>query len=253
MDEQTTPGTATWDEADSEQFLDWGRYFVPAREVQMDTICRLAGTAPAGDVVELCCGQGLLSRALLDHLPQRHVHAFDGSARMIQTAAAALAGYGARFDVRAFDLADRSWRRFPWPVAAVVSSLAVHHLDGAQKQQLFADVHDALLPGGVLVLADLVRPAGAWGMDVAAAAWDETVRRRALELDGDLRGFEQFQALRWNYFRDPDGDPSDQPSGLPEQLRWLEAAGFAEVDVFWIWAGHAIYGGRKPRGPEPGS
>jgi tRNA (cmo5U34)-methyltransferase len=39
----------------------------------------------------------------------------------------------------------------------------------------------------------------------------------------------------------------DQPSGLYEQLRWLEDAGFSAVDVYWLKAGHAIYGGRKAR------
>ena len=49
-----------------------------------------------------------------------------------------------------------------------------------------------------------------------------------------------------------DADPIDKPSTLLEQLRWLEAAGFAAVDVFWMEAGHAIFGGVKPgdRGPE---
>ncbi len=237
----------TWTEGDSDEFLDWGEYFVPQRQTQIDTVCRLAGFGPVdGDFVELCSGQGLLSRALLERFPGRRVHAFDGSPRMILAASEALAGYGERFDVRAFDLVDRSWRRFPWPVAAVVSSLAVHHLDGPQKQELFADLAVSLLPGGVLVLADIVRPAGPGGIAVAAEAWDESVRRRAQELDGDLRAFEQFRALKWNTFKDVDGDPADKPSTLTDQLRWLEAAGFAEVDVFWMEAGHAVYGARKP-------
>ena len=37
----------------------------------------------------------------------------------------------------------------------------------------------------------------------------------------------------------------DKPSGLFEQLGWLEAAGFEAVDVYWLKAGHAIYGGQK--------
>ena len=40
-------------------------------------------------------------------------------------------------------------------------------------------------------------------------------------------------------------DPMDKPSGLFEQLGWLEAAGFEAVDVYWLKAGHAIYGGQR--------
>ncbi len=40
-------------------------------------------------------------------------------------------------------------------------------------------------------------------------------------------------------------DPIDKPSRLFEQLIWLEQAGFLDVDVHWMKAGHAIFGGRK--------
>ena len=32
---------------------------------------------------------------------------------------------------------------------------------------------------------------------------------------------------------------------LRDQLKWLEQAGFVDVDVFWMQAGHALFGGRK--------
>jgi tRNA (cmo5U34)-methyltransferase len=46
-------------------------------------------------------------------------------------------------------------------------------------------------------------------------------------------------------YRYPDVDGIDKPSHLLDQLKWLEQAGFAEVDVFWMQAGHALFGGRK--------
>ena len=61
--------------------------------------------------------------------------------------------------------------------------------------------------------------------------------------DGDLAAFDMFQHDQWNFYRYP--DPMDKPSGVTEHLRWLEEAGFIDVDVYWLKAGHAIYGGRK--------
>ncbi len=245
MSERNLP-RPTWDDGDSADFLDWGHYFVPSREQQIDVICRVAGSGPAGgDFVELCCGQGLLSKALLERFPGRRVHAWDGSRRMREAARATVGGHADRFVVSHFELSDASWRRFGHPVAAVVSSLAVHHLEGPQKRQLFADMAAGLMPGGVLVLADVVLPAGEAARAVAAAAWEESVRQRSLDVHGDLRALERFRALRWNFFDSPDGDPLDKPSRLSDQLSWLEEAGFAEVDVYWMQAGHAIYGGRK--------
>jgi tRNA (cmo5U34)-methyltransferase len=46
----------------------------------------------------------------------------------------------------------------------------------------------------------------------------------------------------YRYFNPQD---IDQPARLYDQLRWLEQAGFCDVDVFWMQAGHAIFGGRK--------
>ncbi|HEV7518999.1 MAG TPA: class I SAM-dependent methyltransferase [Thermoanaerobaculia bacterium] len=235
---------ASWDEADSQDFIDYGAFFVPDREEQIAILCDLVPPAAPGaagtHLVELCCGEGLLSGALLERFPEAQVHAYDGSTAMLETAAARLARHGERFAVQQFDLADRGWRHFPWPVHAVLSSLAVHHLDGPGKAALFADLHAALAPGGVLLLADLVLPVHAQGHAVAARCWDEAVRQRA---GGDPTPYEIFRREGWNYYTDP--DPLDRPSPLFAQLQWLAAAGFSGVDVFWMKAGHAIYGGIK--------
>jgi hypothetical protein len=59
----------TWSESDSQLFLDQGRTFVPERELQIETICDLIPALEGpGHIMELCCGEGLLTRALLDHL-----------------------------------------------------------------------------------------------------------------------------------------------------------------------------------------
>ncbi|MFQ5958975.1 MAG: methyltransferase domain-containing protein [Alphaproteobacteria bacterium] len=159
------PGEA-WSEDDSAGFLDHGRYFVPERETQIATICAaVPATAEPVHLVELCCGGGLLSRALLERLPNAALHAFDGSPAMLKAAGRRCAAFGDRFAARAFDLAARDWRAFPWPLHAALSSLAIHHLDGPQKRRLFKDIAAALAPGGVLAIADIVEPATAagWG------------------------------------------------------------------------------------------
>jgi tRNA (cmo5U34)-methyltransferase len=239
--------TPVWDEDNSRTFLDYGRYFVPERERQLQIICDLVPSPPAAaTLVELCSGEGLLSLALLDRFRDCRVLALDGSAEMRQATRTTCAPHADRLTVKEFDLASRDWRRFPAPVHAVVSSLAIHHLDGAQKRALFAEMAAGLASGGVIVIADIVRPPTQRGLDVAARQLDELVRARALALDGHLAAYERFQQLRWNYFRDPDGDPIDKPSSLLDQLKWLEAAGLADVDTHWLAAGHAIFGGRKP-------
>jgi len=234
-----------WTEADSREFIDHGRFFVPDREEQIATV--LAALPEPGDglLVDLCCGEGLLSRALLERFQKARVLALDLSPAMLAQTGVTCAAWADRLETSPFDLADSSWRRFPEPVHAFVSSLAVHHLDGEGKRRLFRDLAVTLAPGGAVVIADLVEPATPAARTLAAQAWDEATRRRSLELAGNLGPYRIFRDERWNFYADPQPDPIDQPSRLFDQLRWLEEAGLSDVDVFWMKAGHAIFGGFK--------
>lgn len=236
--------TWQWSEADSQAFLDYGRFFVPQREYQITTICDLI---PPSDepftVVELACGEGLLAHAILERFAQAQVRGLDGSANMLQRAATNLEQFAPRFQTQQFELAADDWRTAIRDAHAVVSSLTIHHLDAAGKQQLFHDVYPMLAPGGVFVIADLMQPTTERGVAVAAQAWDDAVRQRSQDLGDDGHAFAYFQQSHWNYYRYP--DPGDMPSPLPHQLQWLAQAGFAHVDVAWMQAGHAIFGGAK--------
>ena len=35
------------------------------------------------------------------------------------------------------------------------------------------------------------------------------------------------------------------PASVAEHLDWLRAAGFLQVDLAWMYAGHAIFTGRR--------
>jgi tRNA (cmo5U34)-methyltransferase len=239
--------TINWSEAASRTFIDLGRYFVPEREQQ---IAAFVDLIPARDqpfsVLELCCGEGLLAGALLERFPTCTVYGFDGSPAMLEHARQQLAQYGDRFQTQLFDLADSSWRALERPVHAVVSSLTIHHLDGVEKRQLFHDIYRLLESGGIFLIADVIAPASRAGAELAAKAWDAAVRKRALEIDGNLDAVAYFEREQWNMYRHPDVDDIDKPSRLFDQLKWLEQVGFADVDVFWMLAGHALFGGRKP-------
>lgn len=236
-----------WEERHSRGFLDYARYFVPERRRQMDIILGLVPEPPHGALlVEIGSGEGLLSLALLERFPACRVLALDGSAEMRAETLAACRDHADRLVVADFDLFARDWRVFSDAPHAIVSSLVIHHLSGEEKRQLFNDMADALAPGGAFVIADMLRPASAASLAIAAAGWDEAVRANALALDGDLQAFEEFERLDWNYFRNPERHRRDRPSSLADQLLWLAEAGLGEVDCAWLFAGHAVFGGRKP-------
>jgi tRNA (cmo5U34)-methyltransferase len=235
-----------WDEETSRRYLDYGRYFVPAREQQMRTMVDLLRVLPAqSQILELCCGEGLLAEMLLDELPGLTYLGLDGSPVMLERAQRRVSRFGERVRLERFDLADRSWRQLDTPVHAVVSSLAIHHLDGQGKQALFDDVYAMLSEGGAFIIADVIEPATSAGRSVAADAWDEVVRQRSLELDGSTAGLDFFLHEGWNTYRYLNPVDIDHPSPLFDQLKWLEQVGFVDIDVHFLQAGHALFSGWK--------
>lgn len=239
-----------WNEGDSAIFLDHSEVFVPGRAEQIASLLHLipAQVDEVFTVVELAAGGGVLARAILEKFPSCQYVAMDGSAVMRQHLSEALLSFSDRLEIRPFELAEQEWSNaLPSPLRCVVSSLAVHHLSDEGKRQLFRNIFARLEPGGVLLLADIVRPATPHIAELFARQYDEIVRSQSLATYGDLRGYEQFQELKWNYFIYDYFDPDsyDQPSTLSDQLLWLREAGYNVVDCFWMQAGHAVYGGYK--------
>jgi tRNA (cmo5U34)-methyltransferase len=235
-----------WTEEVSRTFMDYGRYFVPERDRQMQMIAALLPNDDPGTILELCCGEGLLAEVLLDRYTESTIYGLDGSAEMLQRTKERLARFGDRFQGKLFDLAAKDWRAPGISFQAVVSSLAIHHLTGPQKQELFFDVHRLLVDGGAFIIADIVEHPNDSGRRLAAETWDEVVREQAIHLDGNIEAFTFFKNEGWNTFWYLDPEDIDKPSPLFDQLKWLENAGFVDVDVHWMLAGHAIFGARKP-------
>ena len=205
----------------------------------------LKGVPPSSRVLELCCGEGLLAELLLDKIPGLTYWGLDGSDLMLKKSKERLLRFGERVRLGSFDLADRSWRELEQPVQAVVSSLAIHHLDGKAKQLLFEDIYEMMSGGGAFIIADMVEPATMQGREIAADVLEEVVLQRSLELDGSTAALDFFLHEGWNTFRFFDPDDIDHPSPLFDQLKWMEGAGFVEIDIHFFQAGHALFSGWK--------
>jgi len=165
------------------------------------------GGIDADAILELGTGTGQTTRRVLDAHPESELIGIDASEQMLMAARAALLGRPA--ELQPGRLED------PLPDGRfdlVVSALAVHHLDGAAKADLFARVARALRPGGRFALADVVVP------DDPADA------------------------------RIPLEEGYDRPSTVGEQLDWLRAAGFAEARVTWRRRDLAVLAADLPAG-----
>ena len=236
-----------WSEADSGLFAGLGEVFIPGREEIRRAIL---DHVPAGRgdrflVVDVGCGQGWLSEAVLEGFQRSRVLALDGSAGMRRAAERLLSSYGERSEVRAFRLEDPAWiPGIEDTVRCFLSSLVLHHLDGAGKRDLFHGLFEKLEPGGALLYADIVEAGSEPSRKHMARIWEEETRKRSMKLTGEERAYRIFVEEEWNLFEHP--DPMDKPSKVSEQLRWLEEAGFEGVDVPWARSGHAVFCAYKP-------
>ena len=234
-----------WTEGASDLYRQLAMVAVPARAEQIATLLTLMPFSKDDTfrVVELASGEGFLAHAILSTFSHATLLALDGSETMQQATAQRLAAFGSRATVADFDMYETGW--FPQIDGAdvAVSSLCVHHLDGAQKKRLFRGICERLSRRGALLLADLILPQRQEGKALFAATWDRSAQHLSREQTGSDERFQFFQNEHWNYYRYP--DPFDKPSPLFDQLLWLREAGFAVVDCFWMQAGHAIYGGYK--------
>jgi tRNA (cmo5U34)-methyltransferase len=172
---------------------------------------------PRRRVLDLGAGTGLLAEAVIRAHPGVTIELLDASEPMLAQARRRL-GAG----VAAIHIADMSESLPAGPFDAVVSALAIHHLDDPGKQRLFARVHAALAPGGAFVNLDQV--AGPDEMLDAAyrVVWD----RQCAQL-GATPAERQGARERMRH---------DRCADVESHLRWLRSAGFESADcVFKAW------------------
>jgi hypothetical protein len=150
--------------------------------------------------------------------------------------------FDARIRVRNFDLAALDWWDLMRGADVVLSSLCVHHLNDAKKQYLYKAVAERMNDSGAFFVADLVQPTHDASRRLAAEQWDDVAKAHA-DAAGFPERFDLFVDSQWNHYRFP--DPADRPSALFHHLVWLKHAGFTAVECFWLYAGHAVYGGFK--------
>ncbi|MEH0557354.1 class I SAM-dependent methyltransferase [Streptomyces sp. B21-101] len=105
-------------------------------------------------IVDLGCGTGAGTFALLDRFPDAHVTAVDASAEHLQRLRTKACTRGVEERVRTVqaDLDDDAWPDLGSP-DLVWASASMHHM--AHPDRALRNVHDALAPGGLFAVVEL--------------------------------------------------------------------------------------------------
>ncbi len=184
------------------------------------------GAAPR--MLDLGAGTGLLSALLLRRFPDASLSLMDASDAMLEGARRRLS----EVDGIAFEVADFGAAALGGPWTAIVSALAIHHLEDDAKRALFARVAVALAPGGVFVNAEQV--AGPTPARDAADARKWMTEITALGSDAD-----EIAAAGRRMAH-------DRCASVEDQLRWMRDAGLRDVDCTYKNGRFAVMTGRAP-------
>lgn len=154
-------------------------------------VAAAAATGAPTSILDLGIGSGLTAQRVLEALPEAKLLGVDASSEMLAAAEATLDPERTRLQ------SGRLEEPLPdGPFDLVMSMLAVHHLDGPGKADLFARIASVLDTCGRFVLGDLVVPADPADV-VTPIDWVD-----------------------------------DTPSSLDDQLAWLAEAGLT-TRVHW--------------------
>jgi tRNA (cmo5U34)-methyltransferase len=135
-----------------ERYLDLMRDEVPGYAELQQEVAKAATGPAVEDALELGMGTGETAARILREHPRTRLTGIDESASMLATARAALGSAPFLIVQRLEDPLP------PGPFDLVFSALAVHHLDGPGKADLFRRVARVLRPNGRFVLGDVVVP-----------------------------------------------------------------------------------------------
>jgi tRNA threonylcarbamoyl adenosine modification protein (Sua5/YciO/YrdC/YwlC family) len=187
---------------DASTYTEAIRADIPIYDVFQDSVASASG-AEGRRILDLGTGTGETARRVLDLHPEASLVGVDENEGMLSVARSRLPAE--RVDLRVARIEEQLPEG---PFDVVTSALCVHHLDGAGKADLFRRVHEALIPGGLFVLGDVIVP-----LDPADAR----------------------TSLTPGY---------DRPSPLADQLTWLTDAGF-EPTVVWEQGDLAVVAARR--------
>jgi tRNA (cmo5U34)-methyltransferase len=194
-------------------------------------------------IIDLGCGTGNASLAILRKIPSARIFLIDGSGRMVKVAEEKItsAHPGAILGFKVADLATSDWddgiegkgQDGGGGYDAIVSTLVLEHLPFDRYQAAIAKCYRLLKPGGWLLAAEGYAEEGS---DMQEWFFQEMEdRRRAVDpklsdFVARLRGEKET-----HYY-----------CSKAEKEEWWRQAGFVQVNVLWQYLCIALMAGRKP-------
>lgn len=225
----------------AQEYIDHSKHFLPERELLFEILIsfykHFVGCEDDKRVLDLGCGDGIVSERLCRFNPQIQLVAVDGSEDMLIAAKKRLSPHNSKeFAKLSFeDLIEGKVDLGSFDF--IVSSFAIHHLEGTQRRQLFEKILNILKPGSFFMNIDVVLPKAKVHEDWYYNLWQEWIQRHEKQetLSESFTHLPQEARTRPENFYD----------NLENQLDDMQAVGFGEVACHYQHGLFGIYSGKK--------
>lgn len=228
-----------WGETEyAQEYQDHSQHFLPERNTHFEILASFyQHFVQKKRVLDLGCGDGIISERLLLIDPHIQLVAVDGSEEMLSAAKKRLDVY----DVENFikmpfeDIIEGKVNLGTFDF--IVSCFAIHHLEKLQRRGLFEKILNMLAPNAYFLNIDIVLPTTEplenWYYDL----WREWIQNH-----------EARENLSESFSHIPDEArvrPENFYDTLESQLEDLQIVGFEEVACHYRHGLFGIYSGRK--------
>jgi tRNA (cmo5U34)-methyltransferase len=190
-------------------------------------------------LLDLGCGDGILSKVILSKYPANNFTLLDGSATMLNKAKAEIKIESALFIHQTFDnlvAENKEEDKYDF----IYSSMAIHHLEHAKKEALFSKIHALLKSNGLFINIDVVLPSSKTTEDFSFKLWTDWINEeiKNKNLDSEKNKHDDLPQIYKN-------KSENKPSTLASQLTMLEDIGFIDVECYFKYGIFVLFGGKK--------
>ena len=180
-------------------------------------------------ILDLGAGTGLLAALVAEAFPKAQITLLDISGEMLAKARERFVAQTQRMHYHTLDYIHEP---MPGRYDVVVSALSLHHSPPDDLRRVFGKIYTALKADGIFINADQ-----ALGPTLAL---EEQYHQTWLRQIRQLGCTEHEIALALERMK------ADRTSTLDDQLTWLKAAGFEQIDCWYKHYRFAVYAGYKP-------
>jgi len=223
-------------------YLEGVRGAIPLAQEQIDIMLRLitACGEPIRRFLDLGCGDGVLSAAILQRYPQAEGVLVDFSEPMLNAARNRFGRQNGSVRFANVDYGLATWTRSVdeyGPFDAIVSGYSIHHQPDTRKREVYAEIFWLLCPGGIFINVEHVSSSSNWVASVNDDLFIDHLHRRHQD--------KSRTEVAETYYRHPDKE-ANILAPVELQCQWLREVGFADVDCYLKCLELAVFGGRRP-------